>query len=167
MMFSPMQVAERRRYLESLENGTAVKETITKQTRPKSQQQLGAHFGLALQRIIEAFNDMGWDSSMILNLPKPTGTGTTKGMLQEFFYALFPVFDEGGKRKTMRDFSTAEESKFYEQINSFASSQWGIYIPDPNLNWKDKPDQGAQSGKKGQNYGKENGEKNKIVLCKR
>ena len=137
MVVSGHQVELRRQWLSGQKDGTVVRETLAKQTLPKTHQQCKAHFGLALAMIVESFNDNGWDASMLLNLPEPTGIGITKDMLQVFFYALFPVFNEG-RQTTLSKMNTAEASKFFDQIRNFASSQWQIAIPEPDKNWADK-----------------------------
>lgn len=96
------------------------------------------HFGLALTTIVEEFNSRGWDCSMLLNLPDPTGVGVDKDMLQVFFYALFPTLNDKGERITLSKMNTKQESAFYDKIVSFASSQWQIYIPEPDVNWRMK-----------------------------
>ena len=108
-----------------------------KNTNPKTAKQCRTHWGLAIATIIAGFNDSGEDCSRLFNLPKPSGVAVTGDMLQQYFYALFPVLRDG-KRITMSKMTTTEESKFYEQINAWASSQWNIYIPEPDPKWFEK-----------------------------
>ena len=139
MSMSPAQAALRRHWLTSLTNGTEIIETLQKRGKPKTWEQCKMHFGLALQRIVEGFDDNGWDCSMLLNLPDPTGVGIDKDMLQMFFYALFPTLNEDGERITLSKMDTKQESAFYEKITNFASSQWQIVIPEPQKDWKHEP----------------------------
>jgi hypothetical protein len=135
---SGQQAELRRRWILGQKEGAVIRETLEKQTLPKTYQQCKTHFGLALAMIVESFNDNGWDCSMLMNLPNPTGVGINKDMLQVFFYALFPVFNEG-RQTTLSKMSTAEASKFFDQIRNFAASQWQIAIPEPRKDWKDDP----------------------------
>jgi hypothetical protein len=130
----------REKYLKSLKDGTEVVETFKKKVKSKSWSQVKAHFGLALKLIVTAFDDRGWDSSEIYKLEKPNGVPVNEIMLQQYFYALFPTSNEEGKIITMSDpdFTTAHESVFFDSIRNHVASQWSIYIPDPEPNWKDK-----------------------------
>lgn len=101
-------------------------------TNPKSRKQLGAHFGLALKTIIDELTNRGEDCSLIYNLPEPTGVKITSEMLHRFFDAMFPVKDEKGEPKTMRNFTTTETSLRFEQIRNWAAAQWQIRIPEPD-----------------------------------
>jgi hypothetical protein len=129
------QAELRRQWILGQKEGAVIRETLEKQALPKTHQQCKAHFGLALATIVTEFDDNGWDASMLLNLPTPTGVGITKDMLQVFFYALFPVFNEG-KQVTLSKMNTAQASKFFDNIRNFASSQWQIVIPEPNSEWR-------------------------------
>ena len=107
-----------------------------KRTRKdKSQEQLGAIFGLAIAMIIAEFNDLGMDTSYLIKTDKPTGIGVTSDFLKEYFYAVCPVFDDDGKRVTLSRMSTAQAASFFDAIRNYASSQWGIVIPDPDRNY--------------------------------
>jgi hypothetical protein len=134
---SGQQAELKRRWILGQKEGAVIRETLEKQTLPKTHQQCKAHFGLALAMIVESFNDNGWDCSMLMNLPEPTGVGINKDMLQQFFYALFPVFDEG-KQVTLSKMNTAQASQFFDQIRNFAASQWQIAIPEPDSRWREK-----------------------------
>ena len=112
-------------------------------TKHKTQKQLGAYFGLVFAVIIAEFNRLGWDAAHLYGLPESTGVGVTVDMLQQYFYALLPVFKEDGTRKTMRDYTTTEMKTRYEQIEAWAAAQWQIYIPPPCKDYwlkKDKND---------------------------
>ena len=106
--------------------------------KPKSQEQLGAIFGLAIAMIIAEFNDLGMDTSYLLKTDKPTGIGVTADLLKEYFYAVCPIFDDDGKRVTLSKMSTKQAAEFFDAIRNYASSQWGIVIPDPDRNWDRK-----------------------------
>lgn len=133
---SPMQLQLKRNWLKAHKDETEISMTLSDK-KPKSKKQLGAHFGLAINTIIEEFDSRGWDSSVIYKLEKNNGVGVYVDMLQNYFYALYPTFYEG-KWITMSDqnFSSADESRFFEAIRNHAASQWSIYIPEPNPEWK-------------------------------
>jgi hypothetical protein len=138
LVFAGQQAELRKRYVSSMKDGAVIRESLTKETLPKTHQQCKAHFGLALAMIVESFNDNGWDASMLLKLDTPTGVGINKDLLQCFFYALFPVYDDDHKQITLSKMSTMQASAFFEQIRNFASSQWSIVIPEPDKNWANK-----------------------------
>ena len=126
----------RQHFLTSIKDGTRVIETIEKDTKPKTHAQVKTIFGLAIAQIISDFEHRGWDSSMLLNMPKPTGIGISKGLLKEFLYAVCPIYDENDKPITLSKSDTAQASKFFDDIRNYAASQWSIYIPEPNIDWK-------------------------------
>ena len=120
-------------------DGKSVVEILKKEVKKRSNQQLKAHFGLALQTIVDEFEERGWDSSFIYNMPTPTGVPVNKAMLQQYFYALYPTTNDKGEFITMShdEFTTVKEMEFFDAIRNHASSQWSIYIPDPNPNYKE------------------------------
>lgn len=133
------QLALRQQTLQKLE-GKNIVEIIKRETKKRSYLQLKAHFGLALQKIVQEFEDRGWDASMIYNFDKPTGVPVNKDMLQQFFYALYPTCNDKGERITLssEDFTTIKEMEFFDNIRNHASSQWSIYIADPDPNYREK-----------------------------
>lgn len=136
LMLSQTQLVLRRNWLKNLTDGTLISEELSVCRKPKTWKQVKTHFGLVISMILETFSDNGWDSSILLNLPNPTGVEVTKGMLQEYLYAACPVHNEAGERVTLSKMNTVEESKFFEMVRNFSASQWGCYIPDPDPNWK-------------------------------
>lgn len=140
LMLSQTQLVLRKNWLKSLKDGTLISEELSVHRKPKSWQQVKTHWGLVISTILETFSDNGWDSSILLNLPIPTGVEVTKGMLQEYLYAACPVHNEAGERITLSKMDTLQASKFFEMVRNFASSQWGCYIPDPDPNYKEKID---------------------------
>ncbi len=136
LLLSQSQYLSRQQFLSSLKKDSKVIETLRKEGKLKTWGQCKMHFGLALTAIVDEFDSRGWDCSMLLNLPEPTGIGVDKDMLQIFFYALFPTLNDEGSRITLRKMDTEQESAFYDKIVCFASSQWQIYVPEPNPNWR-------------------------------
>ena len=121
-------------------DGKNIVEILKRETKKRSLSQLKAHFGLALQTIVDEFEDRGWDSSFIYNMDKPTGVPVNKAMLQQYFYALYPTTNDKGEFITMshEDFTTVKEMTLFDAIRNHAASQWSIVINDPDPNWKDK-----------------------------
>ncbi len=128
----------RKNFLSKLKDGTRVKETLSKVGKPKTKEQLGAIFGQALKQIEIELSDRGWDTSIIMKLPQPTGVEITKDILLQYFYSLFPVFDDNHKQVTLSKMDTGMAAKFYDQIRNFAASQWQIVILEPDKNWRKK-----------------------------
>jgi len=109
--------------------------TIARKLPDKSQKQLGVIFGLVIGKTLAAFDDLGYDTSYLLKLDKPTGTEVTVELLKEYLYAVCPIFDEQGKRVTLSKMDVAQATKFINDIRNFISSQWEIYIDDPDKDW--------------------------------
>lgn len=138
LRLTPSQHLLRQNYLNTLPNGTQISEELKRVTKSKTHQQIKTIFGLAIATIKAEFDDRGWDSSMLLNLPKPTGNEITLGMLKEYLYDVCPIHNEDGQRITLshRDCDTRAASKFFDEIGAFAASQWNVYISAPNPDWK-------------------------------
>jgi len=132
------QLQQRQSYLKNLTGDTRVIETLRKEGKSKSWEQVKCHFGLVVTTILREFSDRGWDTSCLLNMPKPTGIEVSVGLLQEFLYAACPVYNEAGERVTLSKMTLIEASKFFDDIRNYCASQWSIYIPEPDKNWKDK-----------------------------
>ena len=111
------------------------KVTYARKLPDKSQKQLAVVFGLVIGQTLDAFENLGYDTSYLLKLDKPTGTEVTVELLKEYLYAVCPIFDEQGKRVTLSKMDVAQATKFINDIRNFISSQWEIYIDDPNKDW--------------------------------
>lgn len=137
MTFSVHQITLRKHYLDSLKNGTPLTEEIKPVRQEKSWKQVKTIFGLAIQRILDDFEERGIGTDELLGLSIPTGNPIHKGMMKEYLYAVCPIYSEDGKRITLshKDCTTKCASDFFEAICNFMSSQWGVYIPDPNPDW--------------------------------
>jgi len=131
------QQESKRSYLLSVDNKPLVEEI--KLWRPKkSWNQVKAIFGLALKIVKTEYDDRGWDTSMLFRLEKPTGIGVTADLLKVYFYSVCPIFNSAGNPITLSDeeVTTERAAKFLTDIQAWASSQWSIYIPDPDKNWQ-------------------------------
>jgi hypothetical protein len=143
--YPPEQQTLYMRWRENLKDGQMVK-TVDSIYRPhKTWNQVKNHFGNAMRLLVQTFDDRGWDVSMLYRLEKPTGVPVTIAMFQQFFYAMFPTCNDEGKLITMSsaDFTTEHCSTLFEAIRNYAASQWSIVIPDPDPNWRERPEQGA------------------------
>lgn len=137
------QLKQREAYLSSLKDGTRVIETLRKEGKKKSWEQVKAHWGLVINTILANFESNGWDCSILYNLPMPTGVPVNRDMLHQFFYALFPTYVDGKLITMSSDEWTTHHSSFlFENVRNFAASQWSIYIPDPDPDWRDKIENG-------------------------
>lgn len=135
---TPAQHALRQRYLDTLPNGSQITEEIKRVRQSKTHQQVKTIFGLALATIKNEFDDRGWDNSILLGLSRPTGNEVTTGLLKEYLYAVCPIRNEDSKRITLshKDCDTKAASRFFDEIGAWSASQWNIYIPEPNPDWK-------------------------------
>jgi hypothetical protein len=137
MVFSDTQILVRQQALYSLKDGEQIFEQIGRYRQPKSQQQLGAYFGLFCAHVIDAFEDRGWDSSFIFHLDKPTGVEVSVDLLKEYMYSVCPVHDSDGKRITISKMDTSQMAKFFDDCRNWAASQWSIIVPEPQKDWRD------------------------------
>lgn len=135
---SPIQSKLRQQWLNSMKDGVRVKEVLTKEGTAKTVQQIRTIFGMVIALIIEGFNDLGWDSSYLLNTKLPTGIPVTKGLLKEYFYVVCPIEDDEGNRITLSGANITQAMKFIDDTRRWAASQWGMNIPDPDPNWQSK-----------------------------
>ena len=128
-------------WLDNIQDGTMIVSEYKILRPSKSYQQVKTHFGLLLNTIIAKANDEGIDTSAFLKLiirdDLPTGIGLTKDFLHELFYCLCPVYDDNGRRITLSKMNTEQASKWLDECRNLMASR-GIYIPDPDPNWKEK-----------------------------
>ena len=114
--------------------------TIKKAIKPKSQQQLGAIFGMLIKDAIAQANDIGLDTSSFLKEmvreDLPSGIGLTTDFLKEILYCLCPIMRDG-KRITLSKASTVEAAKFFDDARNLLAAH-GIFIQEPNPHYKEK-----------------------------
>lgn len=114
---------------------------INKARQSKSEAQLGAIFGLMIERVIAFCNDNGWDTSAFLREmvrdDLPTGVAPSKELIKDLLYSLCPIYNEDGKRITLSQSDTKQAAEFYTNCTTLLASR-GICIPPPDPNWKDK-----------------------------
>ena len=138
-ILSDSQLQARKNYLSKQKDGASVSEELKVVRKPKTQQQLGAFFGLAIKTIKMEFDDRGIDTSYLLPQAEvPTGIPVSEGLLKEYLYAVCAVFDDDGKRLTLSGMSTKTAAEFFDNVQNFAASNWSICIPEPSPDWKTK-----------------------------
>ena len=139
----PAPVAElRRKAWDRIKEGGTFKSSLTVPREKRSKNQLGAQWGLAIATAVLAFEDLGWDTSILLNTPKPTGIAIDSKQLCNYLYNVCPTFNQAGKHITLSDMDTKEAAKFFEDTRNFMASQWNIVIPEPDPNWKERSNDG-------------------------
>jgi hypothetical protein len=131
------QKAQKESFLKSLKDDTKVIETLRKEGKSKSWEQVKCHWGLVISTILSSFSDNGWDTSILLNLANPTGVEVSQGLLQEYLYAACPIYNETGERVTLSKMTTVEASKFFDDVRNYTASQWSIFIPEPRKDLKE------------------------------
>lgn len=112
--------------------------TIKRSRKSKSQNQLGAIFGLMIQATIEQADDMGLDTSSFLkNLidDVPTGVALDKDFIHAIMYKISPTFDKDGNEITLSKMDTKQAARLFENFRNTVAKM-GIDIPDPNPNWR-------------------------------
>lgn len=136
---APAPIAEQaRKYWDRIKEGSVVIKSLSVPHKDKSNKQLGAIWGLLLTTAVIELEDMGYDTSFIYNLPNPTGIAITKDDLCMYFYAACPIYNENGKQISLSKANIAEAAKFFDDVRNLMASQWGIIIPEPDPNWKEK-----------------------------
>ena len=105
----------------------------------KSHQQVKAIFGLAIAVLVREFDDRGWDTSVLFKLPRSTGIPCSAGDFQRWLYAACPIRDDDDNVITLSKANTEQASKFLDDIQATATTEWCIVIPDPDPAWKEKP----------------------------
>ncbi len=143
-LFHPPAIAEqKRKHWDRIKEGAMVKSSLTVQRQDKSQNQLGAIWGLMMAQAVDELDSRGYDTSFILNIPKPTGIAIDKNALCLYFYNVCPIFRDaykegiwhGQSRITLSKADTKEAAKFFDDVRNFLASQWHIVVPEPDPNW--------------------------------
>ena len=133
--YPPAQLEAEKAFIASLSDGTPVVRETTVWRDKASQKQRGAYFGLFCKVVLEQWRDIGIDTSYIYRLEKPTGIEVSSDELKLYLYSVCPTF-RNGKKVTMRDMDTQEMASFFDRCLKFASSQWGIVVPEPDEKWR-------------------------------
>ena len=141
LTFPPVIAGLRDSMLQSCKPGTVVREKLTPSRPSKSHQQIKALWGLVIEMVKREFDDRGWDLNMLLPTANvPTGIPVPRDVLKAVFYAACGNVGDQGERKTMSQMNVLEMSRFFENCRDHAARTWGIIVPDPDPNWRDKLD---------------------------
>jgi len=138
LVYPSLVARDRLMYLEKQPEGARFKETLTRVRSPKTHQQVKTIFGHCIMYLITEFIERGWDTSYLLKLDKPTGVPPSKTLFKEYFYGVCPMEDDEGEQITLSDAGKEQVVEFIDNIMNHSSSIWGIYIPEPDPNWKEK-----------------------------
>jgi len=137
----PKNVEEQRMLLLKKYDGKFLTERLTVRRPLRTSQQIKCHFGLLINSVIAKANDEGIDTSAFLKLlvrnDLPSGVGLTSDFLHELFYLVCPIFNEEGHRTTLSKMTIDEASRWFEECRNLLASR-GIYVDDPDKNWKTK-----------------------------
>lgn len=135
-LLPPALAEEKRKFWERVPENAIVESSLVVKRRDKSQNQLGAIWGLMLAQAVNELEDRGYDTSFIYNLPEPTGIPIDTKALCEYFYNACPIYNEAGARITLSKSDTEQAAKFFNNVRNWLASQWSISVPEPDKNWR-------------------------------
>jgi len=119
----------RTQFLNSLKDGTGVRETITRVKPHKTYQQVKVHFGLVVEMIRQRLIEMGVDVCSI---------APNKEMVHDILKQACGGVGDMGEVLGLSQMTIEQASKFFENCRTWAATQLSLDIPDPNPNWRDK-----------------------------
>ena len=129
LTLSPLQIELKRRYIDSLKDGTAVRITLTREGRAKTHQQIKTHFGLVVEMIRQRFIEMGVDVC---------GIAPNKSMIHDILKKACGGVGDMGENLGLSEMTAIQASKFFENCRVWCATQLQLNVPDPDPNWKDK-----------------------------
>lgn len=138
LQLTTAQLELERRFLRSMKAGSRVIRTTEKEVVDKTYKQVKTVFGLIVRVILNDFDDRGIDSSLIFRTKddRPTGNKIKVDSLKNYLYEICPIY-RNGKQVTLSKMTIEEASRFIDEVRNYATS-WGVYIPEPDPNWKEK-----------------------------
>lgn len=129
LTLSATQREIREKYVSSLKDGALVKEKLTREGNVKTHKQVKTHFGLAVEMIRLRLEEMGVDVC---------GVPVNKEMVYDILKkACFGVGDFG-ETLGLSKMTTEQASKAFENCRTWAASELGLNIPDPDPHWRQK-----------------------------
>ncbi len=137
-VYPPVIAEQRRKLWDKIPEGAAFKSSLVVPRDPKTHQQVKAHWGMIIGMTVDELDNRGYDTSFLFNLPTPTGVGIKGKQLMEFLYAACPIYAEDGRQLTLSKMDTQQASEFFEACRAWLASQWGIVIPEPDVNWRNQ-----------------------------
>lgn len=129
LTLSDTQQELRDRFLASLKDGTFIKETLTREGRAKTHQQVKAHFGLVIEMMRQRFEDMGVDVC---------GIAPNKQMIHDILKKACGGVGDLGETIGLSQMTITQASKFFENCRTWAATQLQLDIPNPDPNWREK-----------------------------
>jgi hypothetical protein len=123
----------RQQLLASME-GKRVIETIRREGKSKSWPQVKCHWALAVERVRQAMIDKGWSIC---------GVAPNKDMVHDILTKACGGVGELGEVVRLSEMTPANASQYFENIRDWAATQLNLVIPDPDPNWRERPEQGA------------------------
>lgn len=138
LLLPPAIAEEKRKFWERIPENSIVESSLTIKKDSKTNKQLATIWGLVLAQAVIELDDRGYDTSFIYNLPKPTGIPISKDDLCSFFYNACPIYNDDGQKITLSKTDVEQAAKFFENVCSWMSTQWQVYIPEPNKNWRNE-----------------------------
>jgi len=146
---SAIDLERKRNWLKAHQNGSDVIMTLSEVKAPKSNAQVRAFWGLFIKTCMEHFQEHYTDTTELLRLlikflieNRPSGCEITESFLKETMYLLNPMYDDDGKRITLSHIMAdkAKVAEFYDNCCNLVAAIWGIYVPEPQKDWRDKND---------------------------
>jgi len=124
----PLNQAElRRRWLDSLKDGTRVIENLRKEGKAKSWSQVKAHWGLAIEMIRERMIELGWSLC---------GIAPNKDMIHDILTKACGGVGEMGEVIRLSEMTTTQAAAYFENVRDWAATQLNLVIPDPDPAWR-------------------------------
>lgn len=109
--------------------GKSVKVRLSRVGPQKTRKQLGAYFGLAVMMIRQAMVEHGWDIC---------GIAPNKQMIHEILLKCCGGVGPGGEMKRLSEMTIDEACVFFDNVRTWAVTQLGINVPDPDPTWRDR-----------------------------
>ncbi len=139
LRFSGADAERRKSFLSSLPPGTVVTETLKRYRPPKTHQQVKAIWGLLIESIKRELDRMGFDLQTLIPTARVTpGIECPREVIMQLLYAVCGDVGDQGERKTLSQMTTIEAARFFDRARDHVASAWGIVVPDPDPQWREK-----------------------------
>lgn len=129
MTLSAIQANLHQQYVAKLKEGTFVKGIFKREGNVKTHKQCKTQFGLAVEMVRLRLEKMGVDVCGV-----PANKDMVYAILKK---ACFGVGDFG-ETLGLSEMTTDQASKAFENCRTWAASQLGLNIPDPDPEWQKK-----------------------------
>ena len=126
-------------FLQSCKDGQAVTLEIKRLRAKGTYQQCKTIWGLLVMSIKHGLDEMGVDFATLISSDKmPPGLPVPKDVIMQILYATCNDVGDNGERKTLSQMDIVERMRFFDRCRDYAASAWGIIVPDPEPNWREK-----------------------------